>query len=1321
MEKIIRYLLFFFLILTYLVTCGLFFTSVQAQNLVPNGDFEIFTTCPDGINNIAGPPLECIPWTAPSTASTDYFNVCASSLPYPGSTAGVPFNSLGVQNPHSGAAYCGLYVKVWSLEYREYLMAPLESPLVAGTCYEVSFFVSLNDQGCGADRIGAYLSQNPPPPNGVGVIQVTPQINAEAQYYTDKVNWTYIHDYYLASGGESYITIGNFYNDIETTFASGCSGDQWVAYYYIDDVVVEEAAPVIDLELNGPVSVCDSYEIDPGLTGYDFLWSDGSTSPTLTVSVSGIYSLTVSSTCVSVEDEIEVIITNQPPVSLPDPFVLCEGESYMISLDPNAGAYEWDDGTTGPEYTITDAGTYQVTLDDGCDVSTDLINVTLATPPDLFSLGLDVVLCPGDEIEYTFDPDLGDFHWQDGSTSNAVIIFQPGQYSVTISNICGETHDDVEITAQVPPLVDLPDSTKLCTGDEISYNLDTIMGEFHWQDGSTNPIYLITEPGQYAVTISNECGSSHDQIIVTDVEPPVLDFGSSVSGCVGDTIVLNGHDIAGNYVWQDGSTDYSFVVTSSGTYNLTITNDCGVASDSVRIDLASSFPPPDLGPDISLCPGEQILLSLHASGADILWQDSSTADSFLITTAGMYFVQVSNACYSYSDTIEISVNTDPPKLDLPSQILICHNASLTLDAGISDVTFSWNDGSQNQTLLVNSPGEYSLTVSNACGSDADTVSVSDGGDAPFVSLGIDTVLCPGDSFLLNPVYSDVVSWLWSDGTASNFISVSDSGSVDVIVSNLCGLAYDTIHIDLHDAIPVLNLGADTSLCPGESITLSISIPNVDIAWSDGTNTSALTLDSSGAYYATISNVCGNSSDTLNIGVLDDIPDIDLGPDLPLCPGEMLVIAPGIAGVSYLWQDGSVDTFFLVDHEQTMMVTITNACGNASDTLQIFTSTDGPEVNLGDDILGCEGEAITIMSDLSGVDFMWQDGSTGSSYTTVSSGLFYLQVTNACGTDTDTIEVDIHGTSPYPDLGTDTLLCEGTALTLTSNADTETMTTWQDGSALPTFFVTSPGTYILTHTNRCGVNKDSINVSYQSLPVHFELGPDTVLCPGESLILNSPVTSDHIEWQDGSSQDNYLVTQAGNYSLTLSNKCGTSQDEIKIEIESNVPQFPAVHQDSLCAGHMLNLDVLQAFDAAYLWNTGSNSPLITIDTPGLYQVTVTTNCQEVTHEINVIPGEDCGDKNDFYIPNIISPNGDNINDLFTMFINPNIEVLSMEGTIFDRWGDHVFSSTEIPFEWDGNFGDQKVMPGVYVYKLQLKYIFNGKEISELFVGDVTVVR
>jgi hypothetical protein len=321
--------------------------------------------------------------------------------------------------------------------------------------------------------------------------------------------------------------------------------------------------------------------------------------------------------------------------------------------------------------------------------------------------------------------------------------------------------------------------------------------------------------------------------------------------------------------------------------------------------------------------------------------------------------------------------------------------------------------------------------------------------------------------MLNPSSTAVVSWLWSDGSTSPTYAINDSGSVNVMVANACGVAYDTVAIDLLEATPVLDLGADTSLCPGESITLSILFPNVNIQWSDGSTNADFVINASGTYYATVSNSCGVSSDTVLVDALNPIPLLDLGPDIPLCPGEEVTLSPGIPNVNYLWQDGSTDTFFLADHDQTIALTISNACGSTTDTLIVLLNNNGPDVDLGPDVLACAGETVTLMSDISNVNFLWQDGSTNASLTASTSGIYYLQVANACGTDTDTVIVDIHGTIPAPALGPDTLLCDGTSLTLASNADTETITTWQDGSSLPTFNVTSPGMYSLSESNHCG--------------------------------------------------------------------------------------------------------------------------------------------------------------------------------------------------------------------------------------------------------------
>ena len=207
-------------------------------------------------------------------------------------------NFFGNQAPITGEGYCGGYSKLINFEYREYLTAPLTEPLIAGTFYYVSFYVSPGETfGCAIDRIGAYFSINSPNGSQNTAINVTPQVESDQGFLDDFVNWILIEGCFQAEGGEAFITIGNFHNDANTPLNPGCSSGN--AYYYYENIsVVEGMEPAtIDLDLGGPEEACFSYEIDPGISGYTFTWEGGSHGPTLTVTESGVYSLTISDGC----------------------------------------------------------------------------------------------------------------------------------------------------------------------------------------------------------------------------------------------------------------------------------------------------------------------------------------------------------------------------------------------------------------------------------------------------------------------------------------------------------------------------------------------------------------------------------------------------------------------------------------------------------------------------------------------------------------------------------------------------------------------------------------------------------------------------------------------------------------------------------------------------------------------------------------------------------------------------------------------------------------------------------------------------------------
>jgi gliding motility-associated-like protein len=98
------------------------------------------------------------------------------------------------------------------------------------------------------------------------------------------------------------------------------------------------------------------------------------------------------------------------------------------------------------------------------------------------------------------------------------------------------------------------------------------------------------------------------------------------------------------------------------------------------------------------------------------------------------------------------------------------------------------------------------------------------------------------------------------------------------------------------------------------------------------------------------------------------------------------------------------------------------------------------------------------------------------------------------------------------------------------------------------------------------------------------------------------------------------------------------------------------------------------------------------------------------------------KRDVYVPNVFSPNGDGLNDYFTLFTDSDVrEITLLE--IYTRWGDLVFSKKNFPPNdpsqgWDGKFAGEDLNPGVYVYRIEIIY---GDDLKDNLAGDITIIR
>jgi len=235
---------------TFLFACLLITT--KSQNLVPNYSFEYKTQCPDNPGQIG----YAYPWYSPTMGSTDYFHSCGIS-----GYVGVPSNVWGYQFARTGNGYAeiGVYGSSTS-SIREYIQVQLSDTLVAGNQYCIKFHI--NHAGSSAfttsytpiaiTEIGLLFSTNPIITTNTLPLSYSPQIVSPAGVYlNDTTQWVEISGIYTASGGERFITIGNFKDDISTdTITVANPGFDPQGYYYVDDVSVIDCDSLVGISEN---------------------------------------------------------------------------------------------------------------------------------------------------------------------------------------------------------------------------------------------------------------------------------------------------------------------------------------------------------------------------------------------------------------------------------------------------------------------------------------------------------------------------------------------------------------------------------------------------------------------------------------------------------------------------------------------------------------------------------------------------------------------------------------------------------------------------------------------------------------------------------------------------------------------------------------------------------------------------------------------------------------------------------------------------------------------------------------------------------------
>jgi gliding motility-associated-like protein len=215
------------------------------------------------------------------------------------------------------------------------------------------------------------------------------------------------------------------------------------------------------------------------------------------------------------------------------------------------------------------------------------------------------------------------------------------------------------------------------------------------------------------------------------------------------------------------------------TFELTLVNTIGSCSyeskTNIRVDPA---PDATISGSTTICQGQSTVLSVNpGSGTQINWSTGETGNSITINTLGNYSVSVTSGSCSAQASVTVAI-ADSIKPNITGPSSLCQGASISLSAEAGFDSYQWSNGANSASISINTPGQYTVTVTKGNCSGSATVNIVQAA-VPQVNVITNPPACAGESNAsasLSITYPDSFSVAWSNGSSGNQIQNVPSGN-----------------------------------------------------------------------------------------------------------------------------------------------------------------------------------------------------------------------------------------------------------------------------------------------------------------------------------------------------------------------------------------------------------------------------------------------------------------------------------------------------------------------------------------------------------------
>ena len=835
------------------------------------------------------------------------------------------------------------------------------------------------------------------------------------------------------------------------------------------DVIVVNVIPaeVLEISPEGAVTICNGESLQIQATGgfSNYVWNTPSgalTGASISATEAGSYQVSATGTnaCPSVSNTLQVnVVSPQSLVVSPSgDVVLCSGQSIELIAQTGFTNYLWTGPSTtqtGSAASVTESGSWFVSATDvnGCNSISEPIQITVVQPlvPGL-TPDVDSFLCIGSSLSLSADDGFSNYVWTgpDGSIAAQVIsASSAGDYFVSATDINGcSTVSEVigisffpETELNISPTGDI----QLCTGETANLVAGNGFTNYLWNTPPgivSGQNIAASTPGEYTVSAIdlNGCQQVSETIILSVFPEQALEIISNGTDlCIGE-ITLSASPGFAQYIWSTPSGTQETPVLEvfvAGNYGLSATdvNGCLSIADEIEITGGTSIVL-EVNPsgDLSICPGESIVLQATEGLTNYVWNGLAGSSSIVVESAGTWQVTALSpeGCEAISELITVSVfNVQVLDVSTSGSTNICPGTSVELIAGTGFSDYEWTSGAETVSsisVLVNESSTWQASAidQNGCLSTSAPVQIILLEPAiPQIFPSGPLALCSGISVTLSA--SDGFSnYNWTPvNEAGSALTTATAGSYFVSATSAEGCIVQSNEVEIivfpePPLIEVLPQGP-LAVCEGNQVTLTASEGYTNYLWSNNATGNSIEVTEQSTYIvtATDSNGCAANSQSVFVDVIDSFaPVVNPSGNITVCPGTEIILVAQAGFVNYTWSDQTIGQTLLVSNSGTYSVSVqdSNGCIGVSDNINVEAGVL-PEASF--TFLQTDGYNVEFTSTSEFADtWLWDFGSGNTSNEENPSFEFLfdndwpvtLVVSNSCGSDTLNTTVEVIKTS-----------------------------------------------------------------------------------------------------------------------------------------------------------------------------------------------------------------------------------------------------------------------------------------------------------------------